>query len=1174
MLRKWQGGIFSSGRKSPKEKADGDKPKDKDGKKLAIAITEKPLEADSKQQKQDKPSSPTHTRPYEYTENEGNVSPTRRTYTPGGFRYDEDPVAKAKRSSENSAQLSPNSQAKRATGYAFNYAPGDDDALRQQAEKLKAGELSPKSKDKTPKGIEIAAPIKTSKSYSPNEKSSAPIDAPQYAGVYKPSSEAAGDPHSASFLEMERADSNVPIVAAAAPADAKKKRVKILVLISSLDPKTKRIDTASQNAVVDHSVGILTENGIETKYGLLNVDKSTLQILNSGGNTETYQGYKDGKTGNIHFVSGGVSNPTTGQLDNSLGQIVCVAPQDKAVIDVTGITGRLDAHGNVDIANGAIERTRGLLDLNNETIDTKYGVIDLKICEIRLIDPKTGKPTTKRAKYDKTTGLFTVPGALDAKGKYDPNLHQVVALGSQIDPVVEVTSVIGKMDKKGLILDGKTSTIENTTGQVNGNKVDTKYGQLDLVKHTITLSDGKAKDFKIDPITGQILIKNVANPKTPGKADKDNVQVLSLKIVHRRIDPSGKVANSAENKDIIVDKTNKIWIATKDPKTNEPNYYTSSQIDPKTGTITIVYGLVNPKTNEIEKQAKPLSSVCVANSDGALYTNTGDIDEITHEPLFATSIIEPDTKNVITKVARINPQTGDTVIVRVDYPKQQTLPTQIQEKITPTKQIDVKEKIESAVHQSKRVTPPKVPPAIGKSESPLAATSTATPAAPAAKTQQQPAAPAAAAVAAAAAPSSATKKPSPSKEGSPIAIVPQKNAIIEIVTIVGKAGPDGKIDLASAHLERSGGILNVQNGTIQTKYGLINPSKKEVIVSDKSGKPTTTKPIVIDTSGQIIIAGGVDAKGKPDNDIRNIINLGSEIESPVVEVTAISGKYDVKKGLIEPKTAVIDVTQGQYDPDNNTITTSYGEIDIPSSTITFKHPKSGKLEKKEVKFDAHTGQVILRNEINPKNNKLDKDYGRILSLRIVHRKIDPVSGRVAAPAVTSKDIIVDPQTNQLWIPDSKDPVTKETIYVSTQVDPKGYIITIYGYLDPKTNQIKQHTAVESNITKADDAGQLFTASGEIDGETIYVASQIDEDTNEVFTKVAKVDPKTGKLVLIKIVLITKKDERGVPKEVPASSVERDPSSGAIRNVFNKTVYVYNMVDPITGEVIQVHPDDP
>lgn len=1116
--------------------------------------------SDAKQQ--EKPSSPSHMRPYEYTENDDNTSPTRRTYTPGGFRYDEDPVAKAKRESE-SGQLSPNSQARRATGYAFNYAPGDDDALRNQAEKLKAGELSPKSKEKTPKSIDLTAPLKSSKSYSPSngEKPS------ELAGIYKPHNESLGDPHSAAFLEKEREDSKVPIVPAVAP-DAKKKRVKILVLISSLDPKTKRIDTSNPTAIVEHSTGILTENGIETKYGLLSPEKSTLQILSSNGNTETYQGAKDAKTGNIHFASG-VSNPATGQLDNSLGQIVCVAPQDKAVIDVTGITGKLDAQGNVDIANGAIERSRGLLDLNNDTIDTKYGIIDLKTSEIKLIDPKTGKPTSKKAKYDKTTGLFTIAGAVDAKGKYDPNLHQVVALGSQIDPVVEVTSVIGKVDKKG-ILDSKTSTIENTTGQVNGNRIDTKYGQLDLVKHTITLSDGKAKDFKVDPVTGQIIIKNVVNPKNPGKAEKDYAQILSLKIVNRRLDPAGKVVNSADNKDVVVDKTNKIWIAgSKDPKTNEPTYYTSSQMDPKTGTITIVYGLFNPKNNEIEKQTKLLPNVCVANSDGALYTSTGDVDEATQEPIFAASIIEPDTKNVVTKVSRVRPQTGEVVLVRVDYPKAQVPAALTQEKTTPVKQGDAK-----SAHQAKQVTPPKVPAASSKASTPTTAASTVTPKQPSPPVVPPPkqssppkSVPAQVATKAAA----AAEKPA----SKPVAIVPQKSAIIEIVTIIGTAGPDGKVDMSKAQLERSQGILNVQNGTIQTKYGLINPATKELTVTDKTGKSTTT-PITCDPSGQIIIAGGVDSKGKPDNNLRHIINLGSEVESPIVEVTAISGKFDAKKGIIEPKTAVVDVTQGQFDPDKNTVTTSYGELDIPSSTITFKHPKSGKLEKKDVKFDPTTGQVILRNELNPKNNKLDKDYGRIISLRIIHRKIDPKTGKVTTPTVSGKDIIVDPQTNQLWVPESKDPITKETIYASTHVDPKGYIITIYGYLDPKTKQIKKNTSVESNITKTDESGQLYVASGDVDeaGEPLFVASQLDVETNEVYTKVAKVDPKTGKLILIKIILITKKDEHGVPKEIPASAIERDPSSGVIRNVFNKTVYVYNMVDPITGEIIQVDPNDP
>lgn len=1161
-------GIFSSGRKSPKDKAPKDKSgKDKDEKKIAIAVAEQLPKSDRDAKQQQKPSSPSggaHTRPYEYTEGDDNTSPTRRNYTPGGFRYDEDPSNRNRDS--DSSQLSPNSQARRATGLAFNYAPGEDNAVREQAEKLKTGELSPKSKDKLPKGIEVAAAIKPTKSYSPNsgDKSGDP------PGIYRP---LAGEPQSdlgKDFLDRERAESKVPTVPVAVPAtspEVKKKRVKILVIVSKFDPKTKRIDIVNGN--VEHSTGILnTETGkIETKYGVVDPKKGTVEILNTRtGTTDTYQGTVDPKSGNIHVISG-VSDPKTGIIDDSLGEIICIAPQDNPVIDVTGIVGKLDpVTGKVDTINGAIERSRGLLDLNNDIIETKYGNIDLKTGEIKVIDPKTGKSTTKQAKYDRATGLFTIPGAVDAKtGKSDPTLGQLIALGTQIDPVVEVTAITGKVDKKGII-DPKTSSIENSTGQINSNtgKIDTKYGQIDLVKHTVTITDPKSgktetKDIKIDPITGQILIKNVVNPKT-GKPDKDYGQILALKIVNRRLDPAtGQVVSSAEGKDVIVDpKTNKIWIATnKDPKTNETTY-TSSQVDPKTGTITIVYGLLNPKTNEVEKLTKVDPSICITNDEGAVYTATGDIDDVTREPIFATSIIEPETKNIVTKISKVDPKTGRIVFVRLEYPKTQGLPLRVEPSVQAKQPT-----------QAKQVTPPRIP----------AAVAITTP------TKTQVSAPVATKTSHVTSPIASVPPKKISADVSSVGavpIVPQKNAVIEVITITGKIDPKtGKVDIANGELERSRGILNVQNGLIDTKYGQINPATKEIktITDPKSGK-TTTKSVAVDPlTGQIVIVGVVDPKsGKTDTNAGHVISLGSEID-PVVEVTAISGKYDAKKNIIDPKTAVVDVTSGQFDPNTNKITTSYGELDIPSSTITFKHPKTGKLETKDVKIDPVTGQVILRNEVNPKTGKLDKDYGRIISLRIVHRKIDPITGKLQAPSVTNKDIIIDPQTNQIWVPESKDPITNETVYTSAHVDPKtGYIITLYGYLNPKTNQITKHSKVESNITKVDPtSGQVFVATGQVDeatGEPLFATSQIDEESGEIYTKVAKVDPKTGKLILIKIILITKKDERGVPKEVDASTVDIDPTTGRIQNIFNKTVYVYNMVDPVTGEIIQVDPNDP
>lgn len=594
--------------------------------------------------------------------------------------------------------------------------------------------------------------------------------------------------------------------------------------------------------------------------------------------------------------------------------------------------------------------------------------------------------------------------------------------------------------------------------------------------------------------------------------------------------------------------------------------------------------MFNPKTNEVEKQSKLDPNVCVTNNDGAVFTSTGDIDEATQEPIFATSIIEPETKNIVTKVTKIHPQTGEIILVRVDYPKTSGLAMEAavseqQHRLpTPTK------------HQpphAKQVTPPKVPTTRPKALTPT------TPTAPESATlitpsKQQTTTAIITPPKPATTPKSAVQTSLEQRLSEPIAaasaavesIVPQKTAVIEIVTIIGTADANGQINMETAQLERTRGILNIQNGVIDTKYGSINPATKEIKVTDPKTGKITAKPVTIDSSsGQITIAGLIDPKtGKVNNNARQIINLGSEID-PIVEITAISGKYDNKKGIIDPKTATVDVTTGQFDSDANKISTTYGELDIPSSTITFKHPKSGKLEKKDVKFDAATGQLILRNELNPKTGKLDKDYGRIISLRIVHRRIDPLTGKVSAPVATGKDIIVDPQTNQIWVPEAKDPITRETVYTSAKVDPvTGYIITLYGYLDRTTNQIKPQTSVQSNITKIDDkSGQLYVATGTTDentGEPLFATSQVDEESGEVYTKVAKVDPKTGKLVLIKIILITKKDERGIAKEVDANAVDVDPSTGAVRNVFNKTVYVYNMVDPVTGEIIQVDPNDP
>lgn len=783
-------------------------------------------------------------------------------------------------------------------------------------------------------------------------------------------------------------------------------------------------------------------------------------------------------------------------------------------------------------------------------IDTKYGQINPKTGEVKTIDPKTGKAINRPAKLDKVTGHIIISGAIDAKtGKLDNELGHLIAIGSQIDPVVEVTALSGKLDSKKGIIDPKTLSIENSTGQVDNNgKIDTKYGQFNLVKHTLLTTDPKSsktesKDIKIDPVTGQIIVKNVVNPKT-GKVDKDYGQIVSLKIVNKLIDPStGKVVSSAEGKDIIVDpKNNQIWIAgKKDPKTGE-TIYGSSHVDPKTGYVTSIYGYLNPKTSEVDKQVKLDPNLNKIDPiTGQVLTSTGEEDG--GEPLFAVSRLEPDTGDLITKVSKVHPQTGRITIVYVTpLLKKEPSPS-----VTDTSKVS-----SPAVTTSQQPKPVSIP----------------TP--PVVQQQQQP------------------KRVATAEDAFipvPAATSVTENPIIGIVAIIGKTDPKSpnKIDPKTAEIERTRGIVNINTGFIDTKYGQINPKTGEVrTVDSKTGNVLSTKKANIDPfTGQVTIKGVVDPKtGKLDPNLSQQLTFGTEID-PVVEVTSISGRYDNKKGIIDPKTASVEQSVGVLNKENLKIDTNYGTFDLINGTVEVKNPKTGKIETtKEAKVDPFTGQIILqKNEINPKTGKPDKDFGRIVSLRIVNKKVDPRTGNTIASSIQPKDIIVDPKTNQIWVPEGKDAVSGATIYTSSQVDPKtGFIITLYGYLNPKSNNIDKVTSIESNLTKVDPiSGQVFTATGDIDAATnqpLYATSQIDNESGEIYTKLGRIDPKTGKLILVKIILITRKDAQGRPQEVDPDSCDIDPVTGRVQNIFNKTVYVYNMIDPVTGEVVQVDPNDP
>ncbi|XP_017867424.1 PREDICTED: protein 4.1 homolog isoform X3 [Drosophila arizonae] len=736
-------GIFSSGRKSKSGSPSKDgkdksgKDKDKEVGRLGLVVTSGLVEqeqgdANKDADKKRGSTTPGVTRPYEYAvDAEGNASsPTRKSYTPGGFRYDQDPNSSKQLGPDGQEQLSPTSQQKKI-GLAFNYAPGNESALKETAEKIKSGQLSPRTQDKLNRGQlspKSRAKLLQDGSLSPTTRAKLQGSAVDAAAVplsdgqkrsYSPTKGqqgqqgyASGAPGSykpiidptAEFLESQRYNkepgyvgvaagakpgspkkaatgSGPGAVAAAAAAKPKKKRVKIMVITSKFDPNTKRID--AENGTIEHSTGILdpATGRIDTKYGVIDPQNGTLEALNTQtGKKELFKGDVDPKTGNLHLISG-VSDPKTGRIDNSLGQIVCITPQDNPVVELTVITSRIDpATGKIDTVNGEVERSLGVLNLSTGLLDTKYGEIDTRKGELKAYDPKHGKiVVTKNVKVDPGTGQITILGVIDPKtNKIDPNQGRIIEVGQQIDPIVEVTSLAGKFDSKKNIIDPKTAQVETSGGQFDpkAGKIDTKYGQIDLVKHTITFTDPKSgksvtRDIKIEPSTGQIVLKNQVNPKN-NKPDKDYARIISLRIVQQRVDPVTKApiteVSAAKDKDIVVDpKSNQIWVPTgaNDPSTKELQYISSS-VDPKTGYVITIYGYLDPKTHEIKKQTKlDPNTIKIEPTSGKIYTATGETDKATGEPLYAATQVDPESGEVYTKLARVDPKTGKIVIVRI-----------------------------------------------------------------------------------------------------------------------------------------------------------------------------------------------------------------------------------------------------------------------------------------------------------------------------------------------------------------------------------------------------------------------------------------------------------------------------------------------------------------------------
>ncbi|XP_050671197.1 protein 4.1 homolog [Leptidea sinapis] len=291
------------------------------------------------------------------------------------------------------------------------------------------------------------------------------------------------------------------------------REIHLVIITTKYDPRTKKID-ASQ-AYVDTISGTLGMDGkIRTELGIIDPSNGEIVLKDpQSGQKQTKNGTVLSETGQI-FINSGAIDPKTGKIDPNMGMILSVAKQDDPVVDITAITGPIDQKtGKVLLDESSVEHTKGKVDAETGNIQTKYGVINPSNGVIFVSDASGSQ--AKPISIDENNGQITIRGVVDPKtGKIDPNVGQLLVVGSHIDPVVEVTSFVGKVDSKKGIIEPKNSVIESTTGQLNpdNNIIDTKYGQIDLVKGTVTYNDPKTAS-QVDPGRPQLTTISIPRPR-------------------------------------------------------------------------------------------------------------------------------------------------------------------------------------------------------------------------------------------------------------------------------------------------------------------------------------------------------------------------------------------------------------------------------------------------------------------------------------------------------------------------------------------------------------------------------------------------------------------------------------------------------------------------------------
>ncbi|XP_044744973.1 protein 4.1 homolog isoform X2 [Coccinella septempunctata] len=1022
----------------------------------------------------------------------------------------------------------------------------------------------------------------------------------------------------------------------------KKRLIKILVITNRKDPKTGAANPETTTvekltATVDPVTGV-----IESKFGKLDTINGKIIQKDKSGKPLVGSIKYDESTGQI-YVPDNVVDPKTGKVDHSLSQVINVVdPQFPAVI-VNTVTATKDPKtGVLDIENGRQEITNGKINPETGEIFTKQGTINLVLMRIITRDPKTGKVTEKPISVDKEDNIMISDIVNPKTGKVDPNLVQVIQVGPEIDPEIQVTTFVGKYDTKKNTIDSKNALPDTSPGlyDPDRNKIFTKYGILDPLEETLVITDPKSGKHEtrqgiIEPNSGELLFKGgFVNPKS-GKHEKDLGRAISVKIIEPTIDPIASqqptikeltksevsesivkpvkpstptrqdtVLSKSPSKSIStpqktvevgtpvrVEKTGqpipkhrivKIMVITgkKDPKSGNIDTENGTlehitgildpvtgkietkygQLDPKTGAMVVkdasgksetVSGKVDPITGQIMVNGGPVLDPATGKPDPSLGQTfsivglkqaqdpnaaplprkriikitvittridprTGKIDPEKGQFEHSTALFNPETGLIESKYGLIDPKTGKVII---NDPK--------------SGKVDAKQATLSEENGQILITGGVTDPKSGKFDNTLSQL---------------------------------------------ISISGQNDPIVEITTITGKKNAKyGCIDFDNSHMENTKGKKISSTGEIITKYGKIDLKHLRITTKDPKTGQIETRPIRIDSEGNVTISTGVkDPKTDTENpDLAQVIKIGGEID-PEVQIISYIGKIDPKKATIDAKNVIPDISYGIYNPQTHKIDSKYGQLDPIKATLTYTDLKTGKQDVKAGIIDPATGQILLKGGYtNPKTGKIDPNFGRIINLFIREPLIDEYGNLIEREM---KDLKVDPKTGQVWVYESQDPNTKQEVYSTGYVDPvTGYVITVYGYLDPKSGTINKIVKVDSSNVKVDPTtNEVYTKTTEVDetGSPIYSTSEIDPASGQIFTKYGKIDAKTGKFVIIRIYLINDSGPSGRVREIDPKDCQFDEKTGKIVNISTQTVYIYSLVDPKTGKIVQVDPNDP